>query len=402
MATHVLVVASASLRHAPGWVPMATSGVRAWPKHQWMCAARRRSSARSSASGVAQEDDGLEDRDAYHVPVMVEETVNSLVWEPNGVYVDGTLGGGGHSAAILSRVDPAGGMVIGIDRDLDAISAASQRLAEHVKAGSFVARHACFQHMESVLRALATSDDRIAGGVSGILLDLGVSSFQIDEGSRGFSFRFDAPLDMRMDTTTSSADAGYFLNACDLRDLAHVLRAYGEEKFSGPIARAIVEARPLVTTGDLVRAIEGVTPSHKLTKTLARVFQAVRIHTNDELSELRGILASASRLVKPGGRLAVISYHSLEDRPTKNTMRAGNLDGEVRKDEMGNVLSPWRPVTRKPLTPSDEEIEANPRSRSAKLRVAQRTEVDWNGGVLSPGVAPRAEAQGAVAHQGSL
>lgn len=316
----------------------------------------------------------------YHVPVMLRETIDLLVTDPTGVYVDGTLGGGGHSAALLDALGPTGGRVVGVDRDADAIAETSARLREHVDSGRLTPVRASFQFLDAALGSLELSDGGPSRGVSGILLDLGISSHQIDAGHRGFSFRHDAPLDMRMDGASALPSARDFLNGCAVDELVRVLREYGEEKYARPIARAILAARPLGTTGDLARAVSSVTPEHKRTKTLARVFQAVRILVNDELRELEVVLLSAARLVRPGGRLVVLSYHSLEDRRVKNVMRSGALDGRVVRDEMGNSLSPWRPVTRKPVVATDEEVRTNGRARSAKLRAAERTEASSDAG----------------------
>jgi 16S rRNA (cytosine1402-N4)-methyltransferase len=314
--------------------------------------------------------------DEYHVPVMLRETLDWLVTDQAGIYVDGTLGGGGHTSAILEAIAPAGGVVIGVDRDEEALAQTCGRLRAHVDAGRLHPLHTSFRYLPEALARLQLPALAAHGGLSGLLLDLGVSSHQIDADYRGFSFRHDSPLDMRMDAGSSMPTAKDFLNTCDASELVRVLQDYGEEKYARPIARAILGARPHETTLGLVAAIESVTPEPKRIKTFARVFQALRILVNDELGELESVLLAAARLIRPGGRLAILSYHSLEDRRAKNVMRSGHLDGRIDKDEMGNALSHWRPLTRKPVLAAGTEIQRNGRARSAKLRVAERTEFD--------------------------
>lgn len=316
------------------------------------------------------------DEDSYHTPVMLRETLDWLVTDPAGVYADGTLGGGGHTSALLDMVAPAGGIVVGVDRDREALDQTCRRLRSHVDSGSLRPLHTSFRHLPSALARLELPALEAQQGLSGLMLDLGVSSHQIDADYRGFSFRHDGALDMRMDATSPAPSARDFLNACEPAELVRVLQDYGEEKYARPIARAILAARPLETTSQLVRAVESTTPENKRTKTLARVFQALRILVNDEIGELEAILLAAADIVRPGGRLVVLSYHSLEDRRTKNVMRTGNLAGRLTQDEMGNVLSRWRPLTRKPVGASEAEVALNGRARSAKLRVAERTDFE--------------------------
>lgn len=326
--------------------------------------------ARMGSGPAAPREEAAED---YHVPVMLGETLDWLVTDPTGVYADGTLGGGGHTSALLDRIAPAGGIVVGVDRDQEALEQTCALLRAHVDAGSLRPLHTSFRHLPSALARLELPALSEGQGLSGLMLDLGVSSHQIDADYRGFSFRHDGALDMRMDRASPAPSAKDFLNACEPAELVRVLQDYGEEKYARPIARAILAARPLETTLQLVRAVESTTPENKRTKTLARVFQALRILVNDELGELEDILLAAADIVRPGGRLVILSYHSLEDRRAKNVMRSGRLDGEVGQDEMGNVLSRWRPLTRKPVGASEAEVAANGRARSAKLRVAERT-----------------------------
>jgi len=266
----------------------------------------------------------------------------------------------------------------------EALEQTGKRLRAFVDGGRLRPVHTSFRYLHSTLALLDLPALDEQQGLSGIMLDLGVSSHQIDADYRGFSFRHDGDLDMRMDATSDGMTARDFLNTCEPADLVRVLKDYGEEKYARPIARAIIAARPLDTTSQLVTAIESETPEPMRTKTMARVFQALRILVNDELGELEAILLDAANLVKPGGRIAILSYHSLEDRRAKNVMRSGNLNGRMVQDEMGNVLSHWRPLTRKPVVATDEEVGLNRRSRSAKLRVAERTDfevVPWKNSI---------------------
>lgn len=302
----------------------------------------------------------------YHIPVLWKSVLEGLVTDPCGVYVDATLGGGGHTAALLDTLDPSG-RVLAIDRDPDAIEAAGKRLADDAESGRLVTVRGRFADL-----------DRHAGSkgfesVDGVLLDIGVSSHQFDRPERGFSHRFKAPLDMRMDPRqeTTAADLVNGLSASDLADLIY---QYGEETASRRIARKIVDERPIETTTDLAAAVRSSVPTRLEAKTLSRVFQALRIAVNDELGELERALQAASRIVRTGGRLVVISYHSLEDRRVKRFMRSGNFEGTVRKDLYGNPLTPWTPVERSSVRPDEQEIEQNPRARSASLRIAERTE----------------------------
>ncbi len=290
---------------------------------------------------------------------MLEECLEGLSMKPDGIYVDVTFGGGGHSTAMVERVDS--GKVYGFDQDEEAIANAA-----HLPADKFKLIEANFRHLKRYLRLEGVRK------VDGILADLGVSSHQIDTADRGFSIRKEGELDMRM-------DAGQELTAKKLlaeyseEGIAKVLWQYGELRNSRAIARALVQARVgegLTTTGQLVKVLEGFAPRHKEQQFYARVFQGIRMEVNDEMGALRELLEQSAEVLKEGGRLVVMSYHSLEDRPVKNFMRTGNIEGEVEKDFYGNLLTPFELVTRKPITASEEELARNNRARSAKLRVA--------------------------------
>ena len=312
----------------------------------------------------------------YHTPVMLDESLSALVTSPSGIYVDVTFGGGGHTAGILSRLHEDG-HVIAFDRDSDA-------LQNRIDDGRLTLVRSDFRFLEGQLRLLAhdlASADpalaaRIAAGPDGILADLGVSSHQFDTPERGFSFRYDAPLDMRMNTEggTTAAD---LVNGADAAQLERILHLYGEVDGARRMAALIVAARdrgPIRTTGDLVRALESVLPEFGAHKVLAKVFQALRIEVNHEMRSLEKFLEGAARVLRPGGRLAVITYHSLEDRLVKYFIRTGRADGREEKDLYGRTAAPLRAVNRKPVTPREDEITQNTRARSAKLRVAEKTE----------------------------
>lgn len=281
-----------------------------------------------------------------------------------GVYVDATLGGGGHAAALLDALDE-GGRVIGIDQDADALNAVGVRLHVALDAGRLRLLRGNFGSLEVLL------DEAGLSAIDGLLLDLGVSSHQLDTPMRGFSHRGDGRLDMRMDDR-APLTADEVVNRWDEAELRRVLRVYGEEPRARQIARRIVASRPVETTHQLADLVRSGVPSRDEQKTLARVFQGIRIAVNDELGVLERVLDAATRYIRPGGRLAIISYHSLEDRRVKRYMRAGNLEGEIQRDVYGNTESPWRPVTRQAMAPDDAEIAANPRARSARLRLAER------------------------------
>jgi 16S rRNA (cytosine1402-N4)-methyltransferase len=302
----------------------------------------------------------------FHEPVLCGEAVSRLVWDPEGTYVDGTTGGGGHAEKICGVLRGQGRLIC-IDADADALAVARERLRECRKRVSFV--QANFGTLREVLADLGIT------GFHGLLLDLGVSSHQLDEVSRGFSFRGDAPLDMRFDARGGQS-ALDVLNGLDEAGLAHILREYGEELAARRIARAVIARRPITTTRELAEAVESAVGGRFLTKSLARVFQAVRIAVNHELDNLHRVLEQGRDLLVPGGRLVVISYHSLEDRIVKEFFKAD----AARVIPSGHPLIPDTErtpglaiLTKKPVTPSDDEQRANPRARSARMRVAQRT-----------------------------
>lgn len=291
----------------------------------------------------------------YHIPALLEPSIDGLAIKPDGIYVDVTFGGGGHSRAIMSRLGQHGRLV-GMDQDMDAWG---NRLDD----ARFTFAHGNFSYLKNFLRYYGIN------AVDGILADLGVSFHHFDDVERGFTFRADAPLDMRMNrgAVFSARD---LLNTYSEERLADVLYLYGELRQSRRLAAALVKARPLSTTGQLVNAVRPLLKASQEKKELSMVFQALRIEVNGELDALSKLLAQSLEVLNPGGRLAVITYHSLEDRLVKNFMRAGNIEGKVEKDFYGRVNSPWR-VVGKVIAPSTEEIERNPRSRSAKLRVAE-------------------------------
>jgi len=299
---------------------------------------------------------------AYHEPVLLRESVDALIEDRNGVYVDVTFGGGGHSREVLSRLGDKG-KLIAFDRDEDA----HENVIDDPR---FTLVPSDFRFMQNHLRFLGHRK------VDGILADLGVSSHQFDVAERGFSIRTEGKLDMRMGKTTQLT-AAKVVNKYDEEELIRVLKNYGELNNARKLAAIIVERRKerkFQTTEDLVQAIEKVFPPQKRMQNLAKVFQGIRIEVNDEMGSLEALLKQSVEVLKPGGNLVVISYHSLEDRPVKRFMRAGDLSGEVSKDFYGNPQRPFTPQPGKPITPSKEEIEKNSRARSAKLRVAKRNE----------------------------
>jgi 16S rRNA (cytosine1402-N4)-methyltransferase len=298
----------------------------------------------------------------YHTPVMLSQCIDALDIKPDGIYVDVTFGGGGHSKEILSKLD--GGMLYALDQDADA--KANSEMFREERSFTFIASN--FRHLKRQLRFYGVKQ------VDGILADLGVSSHQIDEGSRGFSTRFDGALDMRMDQA-QELSAKDIINDYEVDDLIHILSAYGEIKNARTLASAIVRARgmkSLETNEELKEIALKVAPRGKGYKYLAQLFQAIRIEVNDEMGALREFLEQLPEVVKPGGRVVVMSYHSLEDRPVKNFLNTGNLKGKVEQDFFGNLIRPFEPITRKPVVADEEELERNNRARSAKLRIAQR------------------------------
>jgi 16S rRNA (cytosine1402-N4)-methyltransferase len=295
----------------------------------------------------------------YHIPVLLSASIDALNIRPNGVYVDVTFGGGGHSREILKRLES--GKLFAFDQDPDAL----QNVPDDDR---FTLIPQNFRYLQNFLRMYGVTE------VDGILADLGVSSHQFDETSRGFSIRGDAPLDMRM-AQRGERTAATILNEAEEQDLARILRNYGEVKGAGRVVRAIVKKRneqPFTTTGDLIRLLEPMVPATKRHKFLAQVFQALRIEVNDEMGALEDLLTQSERVLKPGGRLVVISYHSLEDRPVKRYLRSGNFEGEVKKDFYGNPITPFKTVSRGAILPDEEEMKTNSRARSARLRVAEK------------------------------
>lgn len=299
----------------------------------------------------------------YHIPVLLHETVDGLAPRPDGVYVDVTFGGGGHSREILSRLGPDGHLY-SFDQDADA----EANVPEGEERLTFVRSN--FRYLTNWMRYYGHFDGE-TGQVDGVLADLGVSSHHFDAEERGFSFRHDAALDMRMNGRGGATAADVVNNYAE-EDLARIFNIYGELKNGRRLATAIVKARgqrPLATIADLLAIVKPMMPREREKKELAKVFQALRIEVNHEMEALEEMLRAAIRVLKPGGRLSVLTYHSLEDRMVKNFMRAGNIEGKVEQDFYGNRLAPLRPLG-KVVVPSDEEQEANPRSRSAKLRIA--------------------------------
>lgn len=298
----------------------------------------------------------------YHKPVLLEESVDALDIMPGGVYVDATLGGGGHSREILSRMDSTA-RLYSFDQDADA-----ERNIVDDDRFTFVRSN--FRYLENWMRYYGIEH------IDGILADLGVSSHHFDDETRGFSFRFDAPIDMRMNKRAGKTAAD-ILNDYTEEQLADIFYIYGELKTSRRIAAAIAKARaakPIKTTTDLLTIVDPLMPKERQKKDLAKVFQALRIEVNREMEALKEMLTAAVRLLRPGGRLSVITYHSLEDRMVKNVMKTGNVEGKVEKDFFGRTSATMRPLQGKPITPSAEEQTDNPRSRSAKLRVGVKSE----------------------------
>ena len=316
---------------------------------------------------------------AYHVPVLLHESIKALVTNPDGIYADATFGGGGHSRAILEKLSGEG-RLLAFDQDEDAILNSDihdDRLVLVRNNFRFIENFALFEkdRLTGKETDRGTATDK-AAYLDGVLADLGVSSHQFDTAGRGFSFRFDAPLDMRMNSKagTSAAD---ILNSYAQEDLERILRIYGEVDNSRKIASLISTARntkAIVTTGDLYEAISPALPKFAEHKALAKIYQALRIEVNHEMKSLEKFLSGAAAVLKPGGRLVVITYHSLEDRMVKNFIRSGNTGGEIVKDVFGNVKTPFKAVNRKPILPAEEEISANTRARSAKLRIAERVD----------------------------
>ena len=298
------------------------------------------------------------------MPVLAEASLDLLVTDADGTYVDATFGGGGHTRLLLERLGP-NARVFGFDQDPDAVANAESLEDERL---TFVAAN--FRHLRRYLRLYGVDQ------VDGVLADLGVSSHQFDEPERGFSYRYDAPLDMRMSQSDEQASAAELLRRVDADSLQAILGEYGEVRNARTLARAIVERREttaLRTTGDLVSLLDNFVRGQR-PRYLAQVFQALRIAVNDEMPALEDLLSDAEAVVKPGGRLVVISYHSGEDRLVKNVMKTGRKDGRHEKDEYGRIARPWKVVTKKPLEAPAAETLQNPRARSARLRAARRND----------------------------
>lgn len=297
----------------------------------------------------------------YHIPALLEESLEGLAIHPAGVYVDVTFGGGGHSREILNRIG-AEGHLYGFDQDVDA----EQNILSDDR---FTFVRSNFRYLYQFMRYHGVS-----GAVDGILADLGVSFHHFDDKERGFSFRFEGPLDMRMNSRAGKTAAD-IVNTYSEAELADLFYLYGELKVSRKLAAILVKARAekkIITITDLLDILQPFTGKDKEKKFLAQVFQALRIEVNNEMHVLKEMLRQTLSVLKPGGRLVVITYHSLEDRLVKNFLKTGNFEGKIEKDFYGNVESPFRLVNNKVIVPSEEEIQSNPRSRSAKLRIAER------------------------------
>lgn len=304
----------------------------------------------------------MQNNTEYHNPVMLKECLEGLNLQSGGIYVDVTFGGGGHSRAIFNLLD-ASGTLVAFDQDEDA-------KANLWQADNFKFVESNFSFLRNQLKFLGISK------VDGILADLGVSSHQFDDGTRGFSIRSNDPLDMRMNQK-SSKTAMQIVSDYAMEELARVFGQYGEIKNAGKLARQIIsvrESQAIETTGDLMAACKTLAPQFKENKYFAQIFQALRIEVNEEMKALEDFLLQTKDVIKPGGRLVVMSYHSLEDRPVKNWMKRGSLDGTIEKDFFGNVLKPFTEINRHPIEASEDEKKENNRARSAKLRIAERND----------------------------
>ena len=301
-----------------------------------------------------------DDKDTYHVPVLLRESVDGLDIKPNGIYVDVTFGGGGHSKEILRRLGK-NGKLYSFDQDADA-----ERNIIGDERFTFVRSN--FRYLKNWMRYYGVEQ------IDGLLGDLGVSSHHFDDETRGFSFRFDAPLDMRMNKR-SGMTAADILNQYEEEQLADIFYLYGELKTARKIAAAIVKARaekPIGTTQDMLNAVSHLIQREREKKEMAKLFQALRIEVNHEMEALKEMLQAATELIRPGGRLSVITYHSLEDRIVKNVMKAGNAEGKISQDFFGRIDTPFKAVNHKVIVPDTNEQLQNPRSRSAKLRIAEK------------------------------
>lgn len=298
--------------------------------------------------------------EAYHTPALLEESVDGLRIAPSGVYLDLTFGGGGHSSEILNRLG-AEGRLIAFDQDEDAAQNA-------LDDSRFILIRSNFRYLKNFLRYYDIDE------VDGVLADLGVSSHHFDDAERGFSFRFEGDLDMRMNRR-ADISAADILNGYDMEKLSDVFYHYGELKNARSIASAVVAFRDkeqISTTGQLIEILQPFAGRDRERKVLAQAFQALRIEVNREMDALKEMLQRSLEMLKPGGRISVISYHSLEDRLVKNFFRSGNFEGVIEKDFYGNPITPFELVNRKVIVPTEEEQYNNPRSRSAKLRIAEK------------------------------
>lgn len=295
----------------------------------------------------------------YHQPVMLQECIEGLRINPNGIYVDVTFGGGGHSKAILDQLDQ--GKLLAFDQDADA-------KANTLDDTRFTLIPENFRHLKNFLRLHGIRK------IDGLLADLGVSSHQFDTAERGFSTRFDGPIDGRMDQAATKTGAD-ILNTYSLEDLTQIFRLYGELKNAYKISQLVVQTRvdkPFETIEQLKNSLGLLAPRNRENKFFAQVFQALRIEVNEELESLKELLQQCSEIMYPGGRLVVMSYHSLEDRIVKNFIRSGNIEGEIHKDFYGKVQNDWKAINRKPIVANEKEIETNSRARSARLRIAEK------------------------------
>ena len=302
----------------------------------------------------------------YHIPVLLKQSIDALVTNPDGKYADATFGGGSHSREILSRLSPKGSLMA-FDRDNDALANApeDERLTLIHNNFRLIHNYVLFDYYEK-----GTENELL----DGVLADLGVSSHQFDTAERGFSFRYSAALDMRMNAQGGKTAADV-INSYTQEELEKILKLFGEVDNSRRVAQLIVDARakkPILTTDDLAEAISPALPSFAEHKYLAKIYQAFRIEVNDEMRSLEKFLQGAAASLKKDGRLVVITYHSLEDRMVKNFIRSGRIDGVIQKDNFGVSLSPMEPINRKPILPDDTEISSNTRARSAKLRIARK------------------------------
>ena len=306
--------------------------------------------------------------ETYHIPVLLNESIDGLNIQPGGIYVDVTMGGGGHSHEILKRLD-ANAHLYSFDHDADAEANLKQNHGDDLLNNErFTFVRSNFRYLKNWMRYHGVEQ------IDGLLADLGVSSHHFDDESRGFSFRFESPLDMRMNKRSSKTAADIVNNYAE-EALADIFYLYGELKNSRKIASLLVKARQekkIETTGDFIAVVEPLFKREREKKDLAKLFQALRIEVNGEMSALKELLTSVVDILKPGGRLSVITYHSLEDRIVKNIMKAGNIEGKIEQDFFGRINTPFKLINNKVIVPTDEEQEQNPRSRSAKLRIAEK------------------------------